>query len=68
VLGGIGTGVVVTLALARMITATIPLLGDVDGRSVLFVTVAMLAVSLAAMWAPAHTATLVDPAATLRFE
>jgi putative ABC transport system permease protein len=67
-LGGIGSGLVVSFAVARSIVAQLWGVSAYDLLTLVAVVVLLLLVGLAACWIPARRATRVDPVTALRYE
>jgi putative ABC transport system permease protein len=67
-LGGIGMGLAVSLAVARTVVTQLWGVSAYDLRTLAAVVVLLLFVGLAACWIPARRATRVDPVTALRYE
>jgi ABC-type antimicrobial peptide transport system permease subunit len=67
-LAGLGAGLVLALAAARVIRSQLYGVGSTDPATYLGLSVVLLVVAGAASWVPARRATRVDPAIALRAE
>ena len=67
-LWGVGVGVAITLAVARVLAGSLHGVGPADPATFVVVAAGLTGLAMLASWGPARRATLVDPIASLRSE